>query len=127
MAIVIGGILTLLSIGVVVYPFLKSARARRATPEYVDSPVNLPPQRLDVVYQTIRTLHLEHELGRISDENYRTQLDAYRIEAAEILRDLDQGQASNGHENAKIDAGPKRGNLSQGMNSPIPLAPDPEE
>ena len=38
------------------------------------------------MYQAIRTLQLEHQLGRIPDGSYEDQLDAYRIEAAEILR-----------------------------------------
>jgi hypothetical protein len=29
---------------------------------------------------------LEHQLGRVPDSSYQDQLDAYRLEAAEILR-----------------------------------------
>ena len=84
MAIVIGAILCLFSIAVLLYPFFKAPRAELAhgTPEGGDE----SPQDLESVYQAIRTLQLEHQLGRVSDSSYEAQLDTYRIEAAEILR-----------------------------------------
>jgi len=47
------------------------------------------------VYQAIRTLQLEHQLGRVPDSSYEEQLDAYRLEAAEILRSRALAQESN--------------------------------
>ena len=91
MAIIIGAVLCLLSIGVLLYPFLKGPRAgSMAVP--LENPGlenhGESPQELGSVYQAIRTLQLEHQLGRIPDSSYEEQLDAYRIEAAEILRSL---------------------------------------
>ena len=60
------------------------------------------PPELESVYQAIRTLQLEHQLGRVPDSSYEDQLDAYRIEAAEILRsralaqDVDQASGVSG-------------------------------
>lgn len=55
---------------------------------------------LEDVYEAIRTLQMEHSLGRIDDGDFREQLGQYRRQAAEILRDLDRqgehGQAPNG-------------------------------
>ena len=52
---------------------------------------------LEDVYEAIRTLQMEHSLGRIDDGDFREQLDQYRRQAAEILRDMDrQGEAPNG-------------------------------
>lgn len=46
---------------------------------------------LEDVYEAIRTLQMEHSLGRIEDGDFRRQLDQYRRQAAEILRDMDSG------------------------------------
>ena len=54
------------------------------------------PQELESVYQAIRTLQLEHQLGRVPDGSYEDQLDAYRLEAAEILRSQALAQDANG-------------------------------
>ena len=84
MAIIIGAVLCLFSMAVLLYPFFKAPRAgfRPGSPEDSDK----YPQELESVYQAIRTLQLEHQLGRVPDSSYEDQLDAYRIEAAEILR-----------------------------------------
>ena len=52
---------------------------------------------LEDVYEAIRTLQMEHSLGRIDDGDFREQLNQYRRQAAEILRDMDRpGDAPNG-------------------------------
>lgn len=84
MAIIIGAVLSLFSIAVLLYPFFKTRRAGSASAALEGSGES--PQELESVYQAIRTLQLEHQLGRIPDGSYEDQLDAYRIEAAEILR-----------------------------------------
>ena len=84
MAIIIGAVLCLFSIAVLLYPFFKAPRAELAPGTLEGS--DEPPQELEAVYQAIRTLQLEHQLGRVPDSSYRDQLDSYRIEAAEILR-----------------------------------------
>ena len=84
MAIMIGAVLCLFSIAVLLYPFLKTPRAGSALGRIEGSEESL--QQLESVYQAIQTLQLEHQLGRIPDSSYQNQLDAYRLEAAEILR-----------------------------------------
>ena len=97
MAIMIGAILCLLSIAVLLYPFLKAPRAGSVAGT-LENPGRendgASPQDLESVYQAIRTLQLEHQLGRIPNASYKNQLDAYRLEAAEILRS--QAQAPDG-------------------------------
>ena len=88
MAIFIGALLALLSICVVVYPFLK--------PRAVFSQTTRPPDPnqetleegpgLETIYEAIQTLQLEHQLGKIPLGLYREQLGAYRIQAALALR-----------------------------------------
>lgn len=89
MAIIIGAVLCLLSIAVLLYPFFRAPRAGLVAPTLENAELKHDgesPQELESVYQAIRTLQLEHQLGRIPDGSYQNQLDAYRLEAAEILR-----------------------------------------
>ena len=84
MAIIIGAVLCLFSISVLLYPFFKAQRAGLASGTLKGSDESL--LELESVYQAIRTLQLEHQLGRVPDSSYEEQLDVYRLEAAEILR-----------------------------------------
>ena len=84
MAIFIGAVLTVLSIAVIVYPFLKPrasggprAPGEDREPEGAD---------LESIYDAIRTLQLEHQLGNIPQGLYREQLDSYRVQAAVLLK-----------------------------------------
>ncbi|MFB3119894.1 MAG: hypothetical protein ACE1Y2_05135 [Stenotrophomonas maltophilia] len=89
MAIIIGAVLSLLCIAVLFYPFFKAQRAGLAAGTLENAGLENDgesPQELESVYQAIRTLQLEHQLGRVPDSSYKEQLDAYRLEAAEILR-----------------------------------------
>ena len=89
MAIIIGTVLCLLSIAVLLYPFFKARRGGLAAGTLENAGLENDgesPQELESVYQAIRTLQLEHQLGRVPDSSYQDQLDAYRLEAAEILR-----------------------------------------
>ena len=45
---------------------------------------------LNDVYDAIRTLQTEHSLGRVSDADFREQMDEYRRQAAVILRDRER-------------------------------------
>ena len=89
MAIIIWAVLCLFSIAVLLYPFFKTRRAGLAAGTLENAGLEndgQPPQELEPVYQSIRTLQLEHQLGRVPDDSYKNQLDAYRLEAAEILQ-----------------------------------------
>jgi rubrerythrin len=95
MSVLIGALIAILVIGVVLYPFIK-ARSRSRTHERPDSSnqaaqAGLPgPGAREAVYENIRTLQLEHELGAVEDSEYRERLHAYRLEAAAALRDQDR-------------------------------------
>ena len=89
MALIIGTVLCLLSIAVLLYPFFKAPRAGFVAGTLENAGLENDgesPQELESVYQAIRTLQLEHQLGRVPDRSYEDQLDAYRLEAAQILR-----------------------------------------
>ncbi len=91
----------LLIVGAVAWPFLAGRwRAAGRVQESPDASVAASGNAaLEDVYEAIRTLQMEHSLGRIDDDDFREQLDQYRLRAAQIMRDLDQqdehGQASS--------------------------------
>ena len=93
----------LLIVGVVAWPLLAGRwRASGVTPQPPDTDggAMTGEAALEDVYEAIRTLQMEHSLGRIDDDDFREQLDQYRRQAAEIMRDMDRpgeyGEASDG-------------------------------
>lgn len=102
MALAIGAILALLAILVAAYPFWRRKAANDsgeelnadAGPESPTEPIHGPDQ-LDTIYEAIRTLQLEREIGNIPEGLYREQMNLYRRQAAFLLRDYDREQAGN--------------------------------
>ena len=103
MALIIGTILALLSLGVAVYPFArrrlgmdKAARAAAVEPESAETETESGPDTaaLADIYAAIRTLQLERELGRIPEGLYQEQLNDYRRQAAMALRRQEQESAA---------------------------------
>ncbi len=101
MALIIGTILALLSLGVAVYPFArrrlgmdKAARAAAVETESAETETAAGPDTASLadIYAAIRTLQLERELGRIPEGLYQEQLNDYRIQAALALRRQEQEQ-----------------------------------
>ncbi|MDE2786877.1 MAG: hypothetical protein OXL37_09470 [Chloroflexota bacterium] len=89
----------LLIVGAVAWPFLSGRwRASGSAPNQreadegatMDNVALASSAALEGVYDAIRTLQMEHSLGRIADDDFREQLDQYRRQAAEIMRDLDR-------------------------------------
>ena len=101
MALTIGAILALLGIAVAAFPFIRhrffgqpeTDESATADGE-MGEPAAMAPDELDAIYQAIRTLQLERELGNIPEGLYREQLNGYRIAAARLLRDLEQQSAN---------------------------------
>lgn len=102
MALAIGAIIALLAIMVAAYPFRRRKAANEAgnglqpddgselIAEHFDG-----PDQLDTIYESIRTLHLEREIGNIPDGLYREQMNLYRREAALLLRDYERKHTGN--------------------------------
>jgi hypothetical protein len=90
MAIFIGAVLAVLSIAVIVYPFLKSHGSGRQRAPLAGVDPDIPD--LDAIYEAIRTLQLEHQLGNIPQGLYQEQLDSYRIQAALALKQQMEAQ-----------------------------------
>ena len=109
MALIIGTILALLSLGVAVYPFArrrlgldKANRAAAVETESAETETAAGPDTASLadIYAAIRTLQLERELGRIPEGLYQEQLNDYRLQAALALRRQEQEQQA-----AAADAG----------------------
>ena len=99
MAVLIGVLLAILVIAVVVYPFVKARfQPRYPLTDASPAPAGLWPDRVDpggretMIYEEIRTLQLEHELGSIDESEYEEQLRAYRLQAAATLREQERTQ-----------------------------------
>jgi len=99
MALTIGVVLSLLGIAVAVYPFVRhrlftpsSEMAGEATGKTATESLTTPGDDLDAIYEAIRTLQLERELGSVPEGLFREQLNGYRIEAAMLLRAMEQEQ-----------------------------------
>ena len=86
----------LLVVAVVAWPLVMRRRAGPPAKDAVgDTQSPDLSAALNDVYDAIRTLQTEHDLGRVSDGDYREQLDEYRRQAAMILRDMDDAKEND--------------------------------
>jgi hypothetical protein len=88
MELLIGLALAVLCIAIVVYPFVKSRHGTWVDLSEYDG--SSGTQDLDAIYERMRILRLEHQLGKISDGMCQEHLRTYRLEAAGIMWRLDQ-------------------------------------
>ena len=83
-SIFFGAVLAVFSFAVVCYAFLRGRQpgflATGAAPETDD-------QALADILDAINTLDLEFQLGRLAEEDFQSQFQAYRVQAATMLRD----------------------------------------
>lgn len=84
----IGATLAVVSILILVYPFLKARL--RPLPENSPGKVSGDTQALEAIYQEISTLRLEYQLGKVPEDTYRELLRGYRLQAAVALREQAQ-------------------------------------
>ena len=89
----------LLIVAVVAWPL---AMRRRNHPDATPAPAEAAPDpdrraALESVYDAIRTLQTDYRLGRVNDDDYQSQLDEYRHQAARLLRALDTEKGDQGH------------------------------
>ena len=89
LSIIFGAILAVFSIFLVGYSFVRGHRpepdvyesARESASPESDDPA------LGDIFDAIRTLELEYQLGRMPQEEFEAQFQSYRIQAATVLRD----------------------------------------
>ena len=90
MPVLIGALLALLVVGVVLYPFVKrrfgAGGPSRSGPDDGVGPVAWRLRR-EEIYESIRSLQLEYEIGGVEEADYRERLRAYRVQAAAVVRE----------------------------------------
>ena len=89
MPVLIGILLAILTIGVILYPFLK-ARFRPQTNRTLGPPDQRARGDREAIYEDIRTLQLEYELGGVEERDYHERLRASRLQAAAALHAQEQ-------------------------------------
>lgn len=103
MGLIIGILLGLLSLVILAIPFFRRERAGGLS---ASNPGDLRQKRISI-YQEIRTLENDLNLGQVSPEDYEKRLQDYRLRAAKLLMeeeelkqiDLDLEEEINLHRN----------------------------
>ena len=84
-SIFFGAVLAVFSIFLVGYSFVRKDRRELAADEGV--PPESDDPALSDIFDAINTLELEFQLGRMPEADFQTQFQAYRVQAATVLRD----------------------------------------
>lgn len=86
MAFLIVSLLAIFAVAMVAYPFFRRGNPR-STPEDSTTVEMAERRRRDEMYQEIRALQMEFQLGTLEEPEYRRQLQLIRMEAARSIRD----------------------------------------
>ncbi|MFH1560177.1 MAG: hypothetical protein ABID84_02025 [Chloroflexota bacterium] len=89
MAYFLGLLLALASIALLARPILRREQTTSSSASSLDSLEDVQ-WRHQQVYDEIKTLILDYELGNIPPEEYEDRLTAYRLRAADLLRQQEQ-------------------------------------
>ena len=91
--ILVGAALASFSLVMVSYAFFRGNSPEDEGPVASEFPADVGVG-LDAIYDSIDTLELEYQLGNVPEEQYRQQLDSYRIQVAVVVRAmLERGDA----------------------------------
>ena len=90
MAFLLAAVLIALSVGVVIYPFLK--RRDSVTGDGAEDVSATADRDMEAIVEDMRILRLDHQAGNIPDDLYQEQIRAYRLQAASHLRQQTEGQ-----------------------------------
>jgi signal recognition particle subunit SEC65 len=93
MALLVAAALVILSVAIVLYPFMKLRSRSRA--EGREAGADFSDPDLESILESIRTLQLENQLGKVSEDDYQRQLRSYRLGAAAALRQRVDGKAGD--------------------------------
>ena len=102
MAVVVGLTFAFLAIVALAWPVIMRRRSRAAQEAPPDA-IQEALRRRDRVYDDIRTLILDHELGNVPDDEYERKLAAFRIDAARAIRDLEQLRQASPEQDAELE------------------------
>ena len=82
-SIMIGITLGIFSLSILVYPFFKYKQSIVHSETRSETDLEFD---LKAIYESIKTLQLEHQLNRITEQDFMEQLNHYRFQAANLLR-----------------------------------------
>ncbi len=88
--LVVAGMLASLCVIAVLHPFLRRGSSDDAGA--TDSDTATSYAELESLLDSIQTLQLEYQVGNVPEDAYREQLLAYRLEAASLLRRIDESR-----------------------------------
>ena len=89
MAVAIGSVLAVVSLVILLLPFLR----RLTTTAAAGDPIQELRREREALYEETRILRQDFDLGHFSDEEYRTRFQANRLLAATLLRRQDELEA----------------------------------
>lgn len=102
MAVVVGLTFAFLAIVALAWPVLMRRRSRAVQVAPHDA-IQEALRRRDRVYDDIKTLILDHELGNVPGDEYAQKLAAFRIDAARAIRDLEQVRQAGAEEDESLE------------------------
>ena len=82
-SIMVGITLGIFSLSILVYPFFKHKQFIAHSETHSETDLEFD---LKAIYEAIKTLQLEHQLNRITEQDFMEQLNNYRFQAANLLR-----------------------------------------
>ena len=82
-SIMVGITLGIFSLSILVYPFFKHKQFIAHSETHSETDLEFD---LKAIYEAIKTLQLEHQLNRITEQDFMEQLNHYRFQAANLLR-----------------------------------------
>ena len=82
-SIMVGITLGIFSLSILVYPFFKYKQSIVRSETHSETDLEFD---LKAIYEAIKTLQLEHQLNRITEQDFMEQLNHYRFHAANLLR-----------------------------------------
>ena len=82
-SIMVGITLGIFSLSILVYPFFKHKQFIAHSETHSETDLEFD---LKAIYEAIKTLQLEHQLNRITEQDFMEQLNHYRFQAANRLR-----------------------------------------
>jgi len=82
-SIMVGITLGIFSLSILVYPFFKYKQSIAHSETHSETDLEFD---LNAIYEAIKTLQLEHQLNRITEQDFMEQLNHYRFQAANLLR-----------------------------------------
>ena len=94
MAFALAAVLIALSVGVLIYPFLKRRDSQAV--DVLEDDIRTPDREMESLVEDMRILQLDHRSGNIPDGLYQEQLQAYRLQAALHLRQQTETQPEDG-------------------------------